>query len=333
MRHEGSPEFPSAPFLASIWGRMAIDYIQKVTEGERCLTQLGSKSDGLKELKRLARYSKGWQFHRTFKMESSRGYWRRFALPKIDLETGRAEYRVALPEVLASFGVGPGGVKPGAEAGKILDTGKGRKTRRQKGKGEKEVANTTTGAQEGGMLYHAGKRLLKPERNLAMAHAPRSGKETFCWDWNVHGWCGKVERCDRNRDATIEKNLHWAVAAELIRRGWRKNRNTRILPEHVDGMVAQLRETNQRVHGEQPIAENHAWWQKTAGSQHTLDKMRRPAPGPGAGWETTKRTPDWAKVDRVGQAPQNDYQPAPSTIQRKPTSNRCARLRNRGGRR
>ena len=40
LRYEESPEFSTIPFLAAIWERMTIDYIQKVTEGARCLTQL-----------------------------------------------------------------------------------------------------------------------------------------------------------------------------------------------------------------------------------------------------------------------------------------------------
>ena len=103
LRCEGAPEFFSVPSLASIWGRMAIDYVQKVKEGVRRLTQLGSKSDGLKDLKRRAMHPQGWQFPHTFCTESIKGYWRRYVLPRIDLATGKAEYRVALLMALASF--------------------------------------------------------------------------------------------------------------------------------------------------------------------------------------------------------------------------------------
>ena len=84
---------------------MTVDYGRMFTGGVRCLAQQGIKSGGSKELKRLARNSKGWQLPHTFSMGSSKDYWRRFVLPKIDLETGRAEYRGALPKALASFGV------------------------------------------------------------------------------------------------------------------------------------------------------------------------------------------------------------------------------------
>ena len=104
-RNEGNPEFPTVPFLAAIWGRMAIDYAHKVMEGARCLTQLGRKIDGLEELKRLSRHSEGWKYPRTFSMVSGKRYWRRYVLPKIDLESGRAEYRGSLPEASASFGL------------------------------------------------------------------------------------------------------------------------------------------------------------------------------------------------------------------------------------
>ena len=92
-------------FLAAIWERMAIDYTHKAMEGVRGLAKLGSKSGGLKELKRLARHSEGWGYPHTFSMESGKGYWRRYVLPKIDLETARAEYRGALPKLSASFGL------------------------------------------------------------------------------------------------------------------------------------------------------------------------------------------------------------------------------------
>ena len=119
---------------------MTIDYIQKITECVRFLTQLGNESDGLGELKRLSKNSQGWQFPHTFCMGSSRGYQRRYVLPKIDLETGRAEYRGALPKALASFGVANGVLwKPPTEGDGVKPKGKGRK-----GEGGKNPASTTT---------------------------------------------------------------------------------------------------------------------------------------------------------------------------------------------
>ena len=110
----------------------AIDYGRNVTEGERRLTQMGRKIDSLEELERLARHSHGWMFPRNFRMDSSKGYWRRYVLPKIDLETGRAEYRGALPEVLASFGVAAaGGTKPTNEVGAPKPKGKGKRGNRR----------------------------------------------------------------------------------------------------------------------------------------------------------------------------------------------------------
>ena len=236
------------PFSAAIWVRMTADYVQKVTEGARCLTQLGIKSDGMKESKRLARHSQGWQFPHTLCMESSKGYWGRYVLPKTDLETGRAEYRGALPKVLASFGAMAGmTTKPPDDTDFGKPKVKGRKCR---GKGGKPNANTlTSGGTEVTRLYPAGKRLLKPERNLAMAHAPRCGKYVFFWDWNAHGGGARTPHCDRKHETMSEENLHWAIASELIRRGGHKNIPTRIAPGNVDGMVDQLRESNQKIHG------------------------------------------------------------------------------------
>ena len=102
-RNEGVSRVPTALFLASIWGRMTIDYTHSVMEGTQCITQLGSKIGGLKELKLLSRHSDGRKYHHTFSTESGKGYLGRYVLPKIDLETGRVEYQGALPKVLASF--------------------------------------------------------------------------------------------------------------------------------------------------------------------------------------------------------------------------------------
>ena len=87
-----------------------------------------------------------------------------------------------------------------------------------------------------------------------------------------------------------ENNLHWAVAAELIRRGGHKNRPTRITPGNVDGMVDQLRESNHRVRGEQPLVGAKPWWQMTAGS------VNRPQGTPQNNWKTTRRVLDWPSV-------------------------------------
>ena len=151
---------------------MTIDYNQKAMEGARCLTQLGSKSDGLEELKRLARYSEEWKYPHTFSMESGKGYWIRYVLPKIDLDTGRAEYRGALPKVLASFGLLHRPPRNGDDAEAVPKVeGKGKKVRLEKG--AVLAQNTVTaGAQDMTRLYPAGKRLLKPESNLYMAHEP-----------------------------------------------------------------------------------------------------------------------------------------------------------------
>ena len=68
-------------------------------------------------------------------------------------------------------------------------------------------------------LYPEGTRLANPERNLAMARAPRAGKEILLWGRNIHGGRIKADKCERRRDLMSEQNLPWAVAAELIRRG------------------------------------------------------------------------------------------------------------------
>lgn len=92
------------------------------------------------------------------------------------------------------------------------------------------------------------------------------------------------------------KNLHSAVTAELIRRGGNKKRPARVSPENIDGVVDQLRETNQRAHGAQPLVATKALWQKTAGANagmNTLDgKPHRP------NWESTRRQLNWKDAGR-----------------------------------
>ena len=171
-------------------------------------------------------------------MESGKGYWRRYVLPKIDLETGRAECRGSMPNVLASFGLGDQPQKLGVDA-EAAPKIKGKPKQKTNLRRSNTVA---AGAQVVTRLYPAGKRLLKPERNLSMAHAPRSGKEVFFWGWNSHGGCVRGDKCGRKQDSMGAKNLHWAVTAEMIRRGGHAKRSTRVMPENIDGAVGQLRE-------------------------------------------------------------------------------------------
>ena len=99
------------------------------------------------------------------------GVLKKIRIAKIDLETGRVEYRGSLPKVLASFGIQNQPKKIGIdmEAAPEINGRPKQKTKLRK-------SNTVTaGAQDVTRLYPAGKRLLKPERNLSLAHAPRDG--------------------------------------------------------------------------------------------------------------------------------------------------------------
>ena len=158
----------------------------------------------------------------------------------------------------------------------------------------------TAGAQDVARLYPDGKRLLKPGRNPSMAHAPRAGKEVFCRDWNIRGGCGRGDKCDREHDSVSDRNLQWTFAAEMIRRGGNTKRPTRVAPENIDGMVHQLRESNKRTHGGQPMIPSKAWWQKTAGA-NSESPGERPENGRGeSGWKVTKRELEWDTLAHVG---------------------------------
>ena len=196
----------------------------------RCLAELGSKCDGLKELKRTARHSNGRSHPpRNFSMETSKGYWRRYVLPKIDLETGRVEYIGSLPNVVASFGASDADSK--SQGDQVAVHNQKAKGGNGKYRGHHHSRRTRRRATKPNW-----QTIAETERSSSMAHAPGSGKR-FPGGRNIHGGCGKGGKCERNRDMMSAKNLHWAIAAELIRRGGRRIRPSRIAPENVDGMV------------------------------------------------------------------------------------------------
>ena len=249
------------------------------------LTQLGSKSDGLNESERLARYSKGWQFPHAVCVEPSKGYWRMCVLPKIDFETGRAEYRGALPKALASFGVSARPVKSGRDL-EVIPKGRFEEKYKQEGKKRNTL---TAGAQDETMLYPTGKRLLKTERNLPMAQAPRMGEEVFFLDRNSHGGCSRGVKCDRKHDKMSGRKLHWEVTAETIRRGGYTKRPTRIAPGNIDGMVGQLRGRNKRIHGGKPSRRRRLGGRRQRGGNAKVLGRNPPTGRTAPGWKVPKR--------------------------------------------
>ena len=73
----------------------------------------------------------------------------------------------------------------------------------------------------GTKLYPAGKPLSKQEAELARTHAPTDSKGKMkCWDAASHMGCKlKASQRSRSHEAIKERNLHWAVQAQLLRRG------------------------------------------------------------------------------------------------------------------
>ena len=66
-------------------------------------------------------------------------------------------------------------------------------------------------------------------------------------------------KCDRKHDTVCDQNQHWAVAAEMVRRGGCRKRHVQISPDNIDGMADQMREGNKRTHGGNPIIPTQAW--------------------------------------------------------------------------
>ena len=73
-------------------------------------------------------------------------------------------------------------------------------------------------------------------------------------------------KCERKHDAMGEKNLRWAIDAEIVRRRGHRSRPVRIAHEIVDGVVGKLRDRNQRLRGEQPLIRPKDWRVKATGS-------------------------------------------------------------------
>ena len=162
---------PHRPLFGIRLGRMAIDYVRKVTWGREIPNAIGEQK------RRFVRIGKiGPSFPR---MEVTsyilHGIEQMilggFALPEIDLETGRAEYRWALPKVIDSFGVdASAGNRPTTEVETPNTKGKMRNGRPIR-KPETRRHHVAHGPLR---LYPVGKRLLKPERHLAMRYVIKS---------------------------------------------------------------------------------------------------------------------------------------------------------------
>ena len=115
--------------------------------------------------------------------------------------------------------------------------------------------------------YPARKRLLKAERANAMDNAPitTSGRGK-CWDFNSNATCVGGAKFPNAPENFNEKNLHWALSCELMRRGGGHKRGNAVDVSDVDGRVLQLREQNRREHGDQMVD-----GERTAGQGSALD--------------------------------------------------------------
>ena len=85
-----------------------------------------------------------------------------------------------MPKVLESPGIQNQPKKNGIDKEAVPKVKVMAKKPTRVGKSAAITQNTVTaGDQDVTRLYPAGKRLLKPERKLSMAHAPRPGKEVL----------------------------------------------------------------------------------------------------------------------------------------------------------
>ena len=103
--NDDAPELFSLDFLVVTWETFMYDYVDKTFEGMRRLGQFCRPSDDIVEIRRLAlaRHPSGgiiWKHPLSFNMASSRGYWRRNLLPRLEAGVEKVGYSVALEKIV-----------------------------------------------------------------------------------------------------------------------------------------------------------------------------------------------------------------------------------------
>ena len=95
--------------------------------------------------------------------------------------------------------------------------------------------------------YPAGKVLIQAEVGLSRQHAPLDAQGKMkCWDASSHISCKMTAaRCSRSHEIIRVKGIHWAVQAQLLRRGGVRS-GLVVPPNQVDAKVAALRQAANR---------------------------------------------------------------------------------------
>ena len=247
--HEDVPELFSVQFIVATWEAFTYDYVYKMFEGMRRLGQFCRPSDDIVEIRRLAlnRHPDGgiiWQPPFSFDMSSSQGYWRRNIIPRLEAGVERQGYASALDKVL----------------GKVAPKSRLR---------GKQKLDSTVGAVNKD-LFPLTEKLNKAEMNMALQNCPRKAKSgnALCLDYNAHAGCQRGADCRFCHEYFGGKNLHWCIEAELIRRGGFRKRKTMISdPKEARTLIADLREKNARVLGEQILESKQGLSDMTVGGQ------------------------------------------------------------------
>ena len=145
--HDDTPELFSRAFLVVTWESFMYDYVDMSFGGVGGLGQFCRASGDIAEIRRLAlaKNPQGgiiWKPPLSSNMISSRGYWRRNVLPRLEAGVEKVGYGLALEKMVGTT----------------------KKTGRK--------PNWQVGA-ETKRLHPLGKRLPKNERNLMMQHCPK----------------------------------------------------------------------------------------------------------------------------------------------------------------
>ena len=200
-----------------------------------------------------------WRGPSTWKIRSSKGFWRSILLPELQDESKRQESKAAFGRYLARR---RGGRNRTAGNGLLTETemdtfppvnnGHGASVSPNK-RGKRRVsANSNNSGNIGARKVIVAKRMSQSERNQAMANAPvDSTGKPFCWDFNSKLGCCRGQGCPNAHAVFKNKNLHWTIEAELARRGGHRYEKQGLPLEKADTRVEQLRNEKQRKIGEQ----------------------------------------------------------------------------------
>ena len=223
---------------------MNVDFCEGTYEGIRRLLPLLTDTADRGDLRRVAmseRRNSGrpvWRFPETWKIKSTRRYWKRTVAPLLEAEYKGFGLRVATHRYINPYDIKQ--TRTGAE---ITDDA------------VEDVSMPSETPSSNPRLYPAGKRLSRGEETKERLHSPQDERgKNICWDFNSNGGCFRGVTCMNSHARMKPGPSRWCLQAELIRRGGNRRSGKHIPPHEIDGMVRQLREQSKREEEEKRVS-------------------------------------------------------------------------------